>query len=762
MKPDFVTRTIGRRLMAGFAAVLALTMLLGVMGIISIPTSLRHQDIMVRAFELNDLALRSQEEINAALQHGSEALAGHDLLLYAGHSEHGHQDTGRSAGEIADMVALHLGNVRANLEAITALEQQLGHHEHEDRIAGLLALLDSYESDFQQLLARLEEHGDLETGLVGRWRNTAEALETEIETFDDLEMEGLFASMETVAWEYLVGHAPQALEEVQALTREVQSRILAVEMSAPQAQEMRDLTDSYLEDFSSLVDLNNQIAVQAEALRRTATAVNADIDEIEANTETFVEQTTEDAQQSVNTGMTMLVISLVIINALGLALAWITTRGITRPLKQITATAELISAGDLSQRVPAIGGDEIGVLAHTFNTMAENLGRMVEVERKGKAYLEEILGVYMAFVQRVAEGDLTTRLSLNEGENAQQGHDDLYHLGENLNVMAESLSDITLRVRDAASTVAAAASEILAATTQQMSSATEQDAAVTQTMTTVEEVVTTVRQTAERAQAVADAARQSLEVSRTGQDAVAATIQGMHTLRQRVQDIAQTILALAERTQQIGEIIDTVNDIADQTNLLALNASIEAARAGEEGKGFAVVAMEVRQLAEQSRQATARVRDILSEIQQATNTAVMVTEEGTKGAESGMSLVERAGQAIRDLAATLEEAAQAAAQIAASTHQQTNGMDQLAAAMASIKQATTQTAASTRQAERSAQDLNAMARQMQQTVARYHLAETPGAATAQDRPQPGNGDGARQPPGRDGQAEQPGLLINDL
>src|ERR1043165_1911381 len=78
-----------------------------------------------------------------------------------------------------------------------------------------------------------------------------------------------------------------------------------------------------------------------------------------------------------------------------------------------------------------------------------------------------------------------------------------------------------------------------------------------------------------------------------------------------------------------------------------------------------------------------------------TNTAVMVTEEGSKGADSGMQLVERAGEAIRELAMTIEEAAQAAIQIAGSTHQQTNGMDQLASAMSSIKQATAQTAAST-------------------------------------------------------------------
>src|SRR5690606_21075456 len=130
--------------------------------------------------------------------------------------------------------------------------------------------------------------------------------------------------------------------------------------------------------------------------------------------------------------------------------------------------------------------------------------------------------------------------------------------------------------------------------------------------------------------AVASAASESVHTSRSGQEAVTRAIEGMTLIRERVEAIAKNILVLSDHTQQIGEIIETVNGLAEQSKLLALNASIEAARAGNEGRGFAVVAMEVRQHAAQSHQATARVHDILNEIQQATNTAVIVTEDGSK------------------------------------------------------------------------------------------------------------------------------------
>jgi methyl-accepting chemotaxis protein len=67
---------------------------------------------------------------------------------------------------------------------------------------------------------------------------------------------------------------------------------------------------------------------------------------------------------------------------------------------------------------------------------------------------------------------------------------------------------------------------------------------------------------------------------------------------------AQRLSAAAD---QMRSIVQLIGDITGQINLLALNATIESARAGEAGRGFAVVAAEVKNLANQAKQATDKI-----------------------------------------------------------------------------------------------------------------------------------------------------------
>ncbi|MBN2003895.1 MAG: HAMP domain-containing protein [Anaerolineae bacterium] len=322
------------------------------------------------------------------------------------------------------------------------------------------------------------------------------------------------------------------------------------------------------------------------------------------------------------------------------------------------------------------------------------------------------LNVAADYVDQIARGEIPQPIT-----DTYQGDFDV--LKRNLNTLSASLREMLGNIQEAASNLSAASAEILAATTQQASGSSEQSAAITQATTTVDEVRTISEQAVMRAQEVADASQRTVDVSRNGRRSVDETITSMGHIKERVERIAENILALSDQTQQIGEIIATVNDIASQSNMLALNASVEAARAGEHGKGFAVVAMEVRNLAEQSKQATAQVRAILTDIQNAINASVMVTEEGSTVVDEGVTRAAQAREAIEQLASVIMESAQIATQVVAGGQQQSSGVEQIAMAMQNINQAMVQSLASTRQAEKSARDLNDLAGAMNDTVRQY-------------------------------------------
>ena len=317
--------------------------------------------------------------------------------------------------------------------------------------------------------------------------------------------------------------------------------------------------------------------------------------------------------------------------------------------------------------------------------------------------------------ERIAAGDLTVEVP------GCSRTDEVGVMQSTFGKMVSGLRVMTRQIREATGVLAASATEIMAATTQLASSAAETASAVAQTTTTLEEVKQTSQVSSQKAKAVSDEARKAAEVAGSGRESVEQTIEGMEGIQRQMSAIAESIINLSSQSQAIGEIITSVDDLAAQSKLLAVNASIEAAKAGEEGKGFSVVAQEVKSLAEQSKQATAQVRGILSDIQKATNTAVQATEQGGKAVEAGVSQSARAGESISALTDNIAQAAQAATQIAATSQQQFVGVDQVALAMENIKTASTQTVASTRQAEAAAQQLHELGQNLKQIVERFKV-----------------------------------------
>ncbi len=272
-------------------------------------------------------------------------------------------------------------------------------------------------------------------------------------------------------------------------------------------------------------------------------------------------------------------------------------------------------------------------------------------------------------------------------------------------------------VRETVAQLTAAATQILASTSQQASGGRETAAAVTEVLTTVDHIAQTADQAAERARGVGASVRRTAEIGAAGVRAVEGAAVAMTEVRGLVEATAARLLSLAEQAQAIDDIIATVNEIAEQTKILALNAAIEASRAGEHGRGFAVVAAEVKSLADQSKRATVRVRQILGEVQRWSGEAVTSTGEVTRGVASAVDAGGEAGRAIATLSEALTEAARASAQIAASAGQQATGMGQISQAMRSVDLVVQQNLTLIRQIDQAAADLNTLSRRLAETVA---------------------------------------------
>jgi methyl-accepting chemotaxis protein len=411
-------------------------------------------------------------------------------------------------------------------------------------------------------------------------------------------------------------------------------------------------------------------------------------------TSLLAKRSTEEKDRARHTQLTIIVGSLcsfVLLSAIGVLL----TRNIASPLRELSAAAQKIASGDLTVDLPSGSrGDEVGVLAQTFAAMTTSLGQMARV------------------AEQISAGDLTIEVKPKSDNDV---------LGKAFATMRDKLRRITGEIQESVSILSTSAQQIVTTTTQVASAATETATAVSETTTTVEEVKQTAQLSSQKAKYVSESAQKAAQTSQGGKKSVAESIEAMKQIRDQMESIAESIVRLSEQSQAIGEIMLTVNDLAEQSNLLAVNASIEAAKAGEQGKGFAVVAQEVRNLADQSKQATAQVRSILGEIQKATNAAVMVTEQGSKAVEAGVQQSGHAGESVQKLSEGIAEAAQAATQIAASSQQQMAGMDQVALAMESIKTASTQNVASTKQTETAAKNINELGRKLKDLVAVYRV-----------------------------------------
>lgn len=277
-------------------------------------------------------------------------------------------------------------------------------------------------------------------------------------------------------------------------------------------------------------------------------------------------------------------------------------------------------------------------------------------------------------------------------------------------------SRATRTILQAVGKISSSSNQIAVTVEEQERNANLQAASVNETTTTMDELEATSKQSAEQANAAALAAEQVFQLADNGNQAVEETLSEMTNLRSKVTAIAEQIMQLSEQTIQIGNISGLVSDLANQTNILALNAAVEAVRAGEHGKGFSVVAAEIRKLADQSKNSAENIRTLVAEIQHKINSAVMVTDEGSKTVNSGIQIANRTAESFAGVAEAVNNMVINNQQISLNTKQQVQAIQQVVEAMNNINVGAKETAIGIGQTKEGTSQLNEATINLQRIV----------------------------------------------
>ena len=139
---------------------------------------------------------------------------------------------------------------------------------------------------------------------------------------------------------------------------------------------------------------------------------------------------------------------------------------------------------------------------------------------------------------------------------------------------------------------------------------------------------------------------------------------------EKVEVADQQAQRLSEAAGSMSSIVQLIGDITGQINLLALNATIESARAGEAGRGFAVVAAEVKNLANQAKQATDKIgqeignlNGISSDVVGALNAIKIAIQNVAEFVTSTAAAVEEQSTVTSEMSSSMQRAAAEAASI---------------------------------------------------------------------------------------------------
>jgi methyl-accepting chemotaxis protein len=408
-----------------------------------------------------------------------------------------------------------------------------------------------------------------------------------------------------------------------------------------------------------------------------------------------------DVDKHGNALVTQIIAVAIVVEIIAIIIAFLFTREISKPVNQLAKRSRSLADGDFNVDLDIkTGKDEIGDMVDAYKDMLENTAvPLRELSKSAKA---------------IASGDLSQSVNISaKGE--------VKDIVRSFKMMQSSIKDLVMDIQNTAGVVSttseelASSAEEMNASTQEVSSSIQQISRGSQsqadqvesTVNVMKEMSSSVQDVAKRSKATTESAKKTSENAENGRVSVRDTVTKMQEIQKVVKESADIIEGLGKRSEDITQIVNVITNITDQTNLLALNAAIEAARAGEHGRGFAVVAEEVKNLAEDSKEAAERISTMIKEIQIDTTKAVESMQHGTKEVEDGMEVVNKTDQVfgqITSMAMLTNDEIQA---ISSAADQQESGTEKIAKAIEDIASIAEETASASEESASSTEELTA-------------------------------------------------------